>query len=283
MAVEKDGRLPFLHDCHMVFRKPAHTDWYLHSGSNDHPSQKIGVIKTLTERVRRICEPSQLERDLNHLERAFGWNGYSKNEFNRAIRPRNSGGRPEKTDMHDERKGWACLPYIHGVADRIGRILEDQIPFRQNSFETNSNNPTRDLRSAKDKRDPLSAAGVYRVPCSCGRAYIGTTKRSVNTRITEHKRSCRLGQTEQPAVAEHALLDGHQICFGEVDVLHQSQRYSIYIVFISRLTRETIEIFKHDNNFSRNEEVTALNPNWKRVLRQTACAKTIEAPPTPHA
>ncbi|ERL93232.1 hypothetical protein D910_10528 [Dendroctonus ponderosae] len=40
------------------------------------------------------------------------------------------------------------------------------------------------LRSAKDKRNPLSAPGVYRVPCSCGRAYIGTTKRSVNTRIT---------------------------------------------------------------------------------------------------
>ncbi|ERL93509.1 hypothetical protein D910_10798 [Dendroctonus ponderosae] len=110
------------------------------------------------------------------------------------------------------------------------------------------------------------APGVYRVPCSCGRAYIGTTKRSINTRITEHKRSCRLGQTEKSAVAEHALLDGHQIRFDEVDILHQSERY------YPRLTREAIEIFKHQNNFNRKEEITALNPDWKRVFRQTACA-----------
>ncbi|ENN80003.1 hypothetical protein D910_11051 [Dendroctonus ponderosae] len=134
MEVEMDGRLPFLDVlvtrktngklAHRVYRKPTHTDRYLHSGSNHHPSQKRGVIKTITERARRICDPSELERELKHLERAFGWNGYSKNEFNRAIRPRNSGGRSEKTDTHDERKGWPCLPYIHGVTDRIGSILE---------------------------------------------------------------------------------------------------------------------------------------------------------------
>ncbi|ERL94967.1 hypothetical protein D910_12239 [Dendroctonus ponderosae] len=215
IKVEKDGRPPFL-DVLLtrktngkldltVYRKPTHTDRYLHSGSNHHPSQKKGVIRTLTERARRICEPSELERELKHQERAFGWNGYSKNEFNRAIRPRNSGGCPEKTDTHDERKGWACLSYIHGVTDRIGRILE------------------------------------------------------------KHKVK-KLGQTEQSAVAKHALLDDHQICFDEVDILHQSQRY------YPRLTREAIEIFKHDNNFNRKEEVTALNPDWKRLLLQTVCA-----------
>jgi len=46
--------------------------------------------------------------------------------------------------------------------------------------------------------------------------YIGTTKRSVNTRIAEHKKSCRLGQTEKSAVAEHALSRGHDIRFEEV-------------------------------------------------------------------
>ncbi|ENN76118.1 hypothetical protein D910_04922 [Dendroctonus ponderosae] len=58
----------------------------------------------------------------------------------------------------------------------------------------------------------------------------------------------------------------HQIRFDEVDILHQSQRY------YPRLTRAAIEILKHDNNLNRKEEITALNPDWKRVLRQTACA-----------
>jgi len=48
------------------------------------------------------------------------------------------------------------------------------------------------LISAKEKQDPLSASGVYRIPCSCGSVYIGTTNHSVNMRIAEHKRSWRL-------------------------------------------------------------------------------------------
>jgi len=64
------------------------------------------------------------------------------------------------------------------------------------------------------------------------------TKRSVNTRIAEHKRSCKLGQTEKSAMAEHALSRGHDIRFEEVEVLDRSQRY------YPRLTREAIQILK---------------------------------------
>jgi len=64
---------------HTVYRKPTHTDRYLNSGSNHHPSQKRGAIKTLSELARRICEPSELEKELKHLERVFGWNGYRDN------------------------------------------------------------------------------------------------------------------------------------------------------------------------------------------------------------
>jgi len=53
-----------------------------------------------------------------------------------------------------------------------------------------------------------SASGVYRIPCSCGSVYVGTSKGSVNTRIVEHKRSCRLGQTKKSAVAV-VLSRGH--------------------------------------------------------------------------
>jgi len=90
---------------------------------------------------------------------------------------------------------------IHKITDRIGRILEKRkikMVFK----------PTRtirqSLRSAKDKHWTKLV-------------YIGTTKRSVNTRIAEHKRSCRLGQTEKSAVAEHALSRRHDI--EEVEVM----------------------------------------------------------------
>lgn len=39
---------------------------------------------------------------------------------------------------------------------------------------------------------PLSTPGVYKVPCICGKVYIGETGRSVNTRLKEHERRTRL-------------------------------------------------------------------------------------------
>ncbi|KAH1024076.1 hypothetical protein HUJ05_003635 [Dendroctonus ponderosae] len=104
----------------------------------------------------------------------------------------NSEDRSETTETHGERKSWACLPYIHGVTDKIGKILEKH---QVKTIFKPTRTIQQTLRSAKDKRDPLSAPRVYRVPCSCGRAYIGTTKRSINTRITEHKRRYEIPRT----------------------------------------------------------------------------------------
>ncbi|KAJ8916727.1 hypothetical protein NQ315_013931 [Exocentrus adspersus] len=143
--------------------------------SNHHPRQNRGIIKTLVEKARRICDPEDIDKDLKHLEEAFVANGYSNQETKRVICPNRHRG----CDSHEknaEQLGFACLPYIH-----------------------------RSLGSVKDKNDPLATLGVYRIPCTCGQVYIGTTKRSISTGIGEHKRHCRLGHTEKSAVAEHAF------------------------------------------------------------------------------
>jgi len=61
-----------------------------------------------------------------------------------------------------------------------------------------------------------------------------------------------------------ALSGGHDIRFQEVEVLDRSQRY------FARLTREAIEIFKHENIINRKEEITLLDSEWKRTLSQTS-------------
>ena len=125
-------------------------------------------MKTLLNRAEKICEPQHLQQEINHLKTVFEANGYSTPQINKALRPRKE---KEKIET-----GKAFLPYIRKVTDKIGRQLKKH----------NVNNiykPTKQikdcLRSAKDKRDALTNAGVYRIPCSCGKVYIGTTKRSI--------------------------------------------------------------------------------------------------------
>ncbi|KAJ4451055.1 hypothetical protein ANN_02492 [Periplaneta americana] len=102
------------------------------------------------------------------------------------------------------------------------------------------------------------------IPCSCGAVYIGTTQRSFKTRISEHRRNCRLGYIDKSAVAEHAYLEGeHKIRFEDADTLSDTPH------FYARLHREAIEIYKHKNNFNRKEEGLKVNKAWYPALRKT--------------
>ncbi|XP_030764983.1 uncharacterized protein LOC115889168 [Sitophilus oryzae] len=270
METEQNNQLAFLdvlvkrngdHLDHTVYRKPTHTDRYLHKLSNHHPSQKQGIIGTLANRARRICAKDHIQEELSHLNKAFLANGYNEKEIKAALAPRQ-----RRLDVNEQNNtvNKAFLPYVSQVTDRIGKVL------RKHNIKT-IYKPTWKikgcLRPAKDKRVPLSSVGIYRIPCSCGSVYIGTTKRSVGTRLTEHKRSCRLGQTDKSAVAEHALRDGdHKIQFEDTQVIATTSGYH------PRLVREAVEIHKHPNNFNRKEETLYLNRIWHPAISRTKVA-----------
>ncbi|XP_054715271.1 uncharacterized protein LOC129224748 [Uloborus diversus] len=162
METENDGKLPFLDVLvsrrddgslgHRVYRKPTHTDRYLHKDSNHHPRQKRGVMKTLFVRANRICEPTAIEHEISHLTNVFQANGFSKQEIKRAFHPKIK----KQPLKGDPIKFTAYLPYVEDVTDRIERLL------RRHNIKTvyKPTHRTSDLlRSVKDGRDPLSAAG----------------------------------------------------------------------------------------------------------------------------
>ncbi|GJQ72477.1 hypothetical protein Trydic_g3551 [Trypoxylus dichotomus] len=189
------------------------------------------MIKTLEDRAARICEPQHIEQEFQHLNQALQANGYGNPLIKRAVRPNNS----KRTANEQLSRDWqvtAYLPYIKGVT-----IYKPTQQLRHQ------------LRSAKDPRDILTSTGVYRIPCSCGLVYIGTTKPSINTKLKEHKRNCRLGQTDKSAVAENALQDGdHNINFAK-------QLLSTLSHYHTRLQREAIEIHKHPGNLAEKKRI----------------------------
>ncbi|XP_030752696.1 uncharacterized protein LOC115879829 [Sitophilus oryzae] len=131
------------------------------------------------------------------------------------------------------------------------------------------------LRPAKDKRESLSSAGIYRIPCSCGSVYIGTTKRSEGTRLTKHKRSCRLRQTDKSALRDA----DHKIQFEDTQVIATTSGYH------PRLAREAVEIHTHPNNFNRKEKTFYLNRIWhpaiSRLHKMVAAQRSRPVPEEP--
>ena len=55
-------------------------DRYLQRTSNHHTRQKSGIIKTLVDRAKRICDPKNLTEGLQHLNKALQSYGYLKRE-----------------------------------------------------------------------------------------------------------------------------------------------------------------------------------------------------------
>lgn len=79
-----------------------------------------------------------------------------------------------------------------------------------------------------------------------------TTKRSVNTRIKEHKANCRLGQIIKSAIAEHALTDelGHYIKFDETQLLARKKKNGAGKNGFDAITGDESSIYHYDQTNS---------------------------------
>jgi len=70
------------------------------------------------------------------------------------------------------------------------------------------------------KKDPLELTKqdgvVHKIPCECGKVYIGETGKVMQERIKEHDRHIRLTRTQTSAVSEHANETGHLPIWKEV-------------------------------------------------------------------
>ncbi|KAK3745408.1 hypothetical protein QZH41_001439 [Actinostola sp. cb2023] len=118
----------------------------------------------------------------------------------------------------EECNGYATLLYVHGVTERVKRVLED------NGIKT-SVKPLCTLRQSLSKpKDTIpcnkKTGVVYQIPCGdCEAVYIGETGRSLGTRKKEHMASVRLAKTQASALAEHATKEGHDIAWDDTKII----------------------------------------------------------------
>lgn len=244
------GRRPNGTLSHTVYRKPTHTDRYLHGTSHHHPKHLASVATSLTNRAYDICDDEHVTQELEHVYSVLRRNGYTPKP----------GRRPHKNNstISTVERQSAFLPYVKGVTDKIGRILNRK--FNINTVFTPFKKVAAFLRSPKD-RIPYQCPGVYKVDCSCGSCYIGQTKRSISQRIKEHIAAIRKNEGKKSAVAEHLLDSGtnHWIELCSPQVIATERHY------IPRLVREAIEIKKHPKNFNR-EDGFKLAQTWNPVV-----------------
>ena len=152
-----------------VYRKPTHTDMYLHWDSYHHLSAKYSVINTLRHRTNTVCSTKQLLiEEEDHLYNALGrckyplW-AWNRSNTNKKKKSNNQGNKNTK-------KSYIVVPYMK-TCKNIFRKYGVEVYFRGGST-------IRDLLvHPKDRDTILKKSGViYLYRCGrvdCGEEYIG--------------------------------------------------------------------------------------------------------------
>jgi hypothetical protein len=143
----------------------------------------ICVLKTLATCSLHISAPQFLAKEKAHLTNTLLSNGYSLTQINQAFYSANNPNPKPKITSSSLPHALISLPYIQGTTDRISKLLaKKNIKTIFKPFKTLKQL----FRSAKDKTDPMLGLGVYQIPFSCRKSYIGQTGRTFKAQIKEH-------------------------------------------------------------------------------------------------
>ena len=140
MENEQNSQLPFLDTFIQrnsdntisvrVYRKPTHTDQYLKFTSHHLAREKKSVIMSLFDRAKNIISnPSDQEKEENHLTAVLQANGYPKKFISSTIRASQLPRQPATNDNTENQEQTAPvrinLPYVKGASEQLKRIFND--------------------------------------------------------------------------------------------------------------------------------------------------------------
>ena len=264
MEIENNNSIPFLDvlverstNCLStnIYRKPTHTDLYLNFRSNHHPKTKFGIVSSLKTRAHRICDDQEkVNSESDNLQNIFLSLGYPPNRISNILSkvPNTINASVSTSEVISDDKKTLVLPYIPGLSEKISnscKHLNVRITF------SSSNTLRSSLSRVKSVVPPLDRTGViYSIPCSCGRPYIGETGRSLQVRITEHKRAVRIGDPKN-AISIHANSTGHAIDWNNSEVLSYEKSLS------RRKFKEAAIIHRTANNIN-TVSGSFIHPTW---------------------
>ena len=244
-----DGSIPFL-DCLVipqadvsiittVYRKPMHTDMYLHWDSYHHLSAKYSVINTLRHRAKTVCTTKQLlSKEEDHLYNALRRCKYPLWAWNRTNIKKKQKNNNQGTS--NTKKSYIVVPYMKGLGETCKNICRRygvEVYFRGGGTIREF------LVHPKDKDTILKKSGViYKYSCGrvdCGEEYIGESGRTFGEKHRKHMRA------PSPIMDHHNTTD-HEVSLDNFTIVGREDNN------IARNIKEAIFIRVNDPSLNRN-------------------------------
>jgi hypothetical protein len=148
--------------------------------------------------------------------------------------------------VEQQRRPYACLPYIPGISNQLKRTLNKA--GCKTFFK--SGKKLRDILCSKNKTHPpqKDKKGIYKITCPCSpkSTYIGQTSRSINTRITEHKKATERQQWHHSGITQHKETCNLPVDWDDASTITTlSNKNKVRLKYDLKI-REALEIRRHD-------------------------------------
>ena len=196
-----------------VYRKPTHTDQYLEFTSHHLARGKKSVITSLFGRAKNIISnPSDQEKEENHLTAVLQANGYPKKFIKNTIRasqlPRQSVNNDNTENQEQVAPVRINLPYVKGTSEKLKRIFNDH------NIDCTFYTATTLCILLLHVKEPVPLEQrnniVYKYDCKdCESVYFGESKRTIAERTKEHTRAVRAADTRRYETADHCWKYNH--------------------------------------------------------------------------
>ena len=245
-----------------VYRKPTHTDQYLHWDSNHHITAKQSVYNTLAHRAKTVSSTQQsMDKELSHIKTALHhcqFPSWALNQWEHKFNQPQQPSRPSNnnnTANKNNYKTTIVVPYINKTAVKFKRLCKNrgiQVHFKgTNTLRTALSNP-------KDKDPTTNQTGIiYKYQCphvNCPRSYIGESGRSLGERVKEHFKA-------PSPIHLHSTTTGHPMDPNQFSVVHKEVNMQ------SRTIKEAIFIHVQDPLLNRNLGKYHLPHIWDQLLQ----------------
>ncbi len=240
-----------------MYRKPTATGVYLNWTSLTARKYKIGLIRTLLDRIWRICSRIEdREEEITRLREVLSKNEYPalvvNNEINKFRHRKQQQVVSTKPPKTYECKRFIVLPFVQRkaetFAEKLKKLVETNYPQVDFNIAFTAPRTIGDLFPYKDniKNVEDKSMVVYRIKCKqCEADYIGKTERILYWRIQEHRKQ------KSSACHEHHLSTGHEMDYENIEVIDQaSSDFKIRVKELLHILKRQLTLNKQLNSQS---------------------------------
>ena len=260
----KQGSLPFLDTLvtsepnttfsTTVYRKPTHTDQYLHRDSNHDITAKQSVYSTLAHRAKMVSSSQdRLDQELQHIKTALqacqfpNWalnqwhhSFINNNQVNNNNHTTTNNNNTNQDNNPTKRNITLVVPFIPGTSGKFKKLCKVkgiQVHYKgTNTIRTLLGNP-------KDKDPKTNKSGIiyhYKwLHINCPDAYIGESGRDLGDRVKEHLKA-------PSPIHHHSNTTGHPLDPDHFNTVHKEVNSH------SRTIKDAMFICIQDPTLNRN-------------------------------